>query len=221
MSDPAFFDLLEQSRAIHETKSHDYASAADPHSNFRYAETVMTPFPECYKPYAGLIGQKLARLAQLLSGKAPKHESIEDSFVDLMTYCGLMGARWKAEQHAEALRLAESRLDVDAASDAALWPDDAQWKTEEAAHVPPRSGNVFADLGLPNAEKLLVKAEAATRHGARHLQSTPTDEPGICVAKPCPHDRRWHVEGYGCTLCSGATAPKAEATTPPSPEQSC
>lgn len=125
MSDPFLISLLEKSRQIHETKSHDYATADDCHSNFKFQEFVMAPFSDVYKPYAGMVGQKLARLSQLLSGKEPKHESIEDSFVDLVTYCALMGARWRHEQANKAIQLAEAMPE---------WPDDG-WNAEHEQEI--------------------------------------------------------------------------------------
>lgn len=98
MPDPNYDALMREAMTLCDTKSHDYAQDGDTHSNFRYAAAVAAPFPDRYKPYAVLIGIKLARLAELLSGKSPKHESLWDSFKDLVNYGALMGARWREEK---------------------------------------------------------------------------------------------------------------------------
>lgn len=92
-----YLDLMQRAQQISEGKAHDYADDNDRHSNFKYAGSLAEAFPDWSKPYAVLVGVKMARLAQLLSGKEPKNESIEDSFIDLVNYCALWGARWKED----------------------------------------------------------------------------------------------------------------------------
>lgn len=88
-----FLDAMD----LLDSKAHDYASTLDLHSNFKYAAQVMEPFPEEYKPYASLIGTKLARLAELLSKGSPRNEPIEDTFKDLINYCALMAERYTVD----------------------------------------------------------------------------------------------------------------------------
>ena len=91
MSRPHLDALLGDCRALLQTKAHDYARPGQTHSNFLYSAALAQPFPDAYKPYAVLIGVKLARLAELLQpGKTPHHESIRDSLLDLVNYCALM-----------------------------------------------------------------------------------------------------------------------------------
>lgn len=88
-----FEELLEKSKAIHLKKREDYTSnpTANPHENFERANEIISWFPVEYKSYAGHIGTKLARLSSLLSSrKTPNNESLDDSFLDLVTYCALM-----------------------------------------------------------------------------------------------------------------------------------
>ena len=65
------------------------------HENFeRSAELVSWFKHDIDKPYAVLIGTKLARLATLLStDHAPNYEPIEDTFIDLTNYCALWAER--------------------------------------------------------------------------------------------------------------------------------
>jgi hypothetical protein len=92
MRNPHFGALLERMLETHEKKSHDYASDANVYSNFEYAERLSAPFTGVHKVFATMVGIKLARLGELLSGKTPKNESIFDSFLDLCTYACIWAA---------------------------------------------------------------------------------------------------------------------------------
>ena len=87
---PRFTDHLDRMRAIHDAKSHDYATVDDPFSNFKLAADVAGVSTDTV--FATLIGVKLARLRELLAGKEPKHESIDDSLLDLSVYAALWAA---------------------------------------------------------------------------------------------------------------------------------
>src|SRR5689334_12892679 len=87
MPSEKFHELVDIMKAIHDMKSHDYASLENPFSNFEEAaeliELFQKPIDQCF---AGIIGIKISRLGQLLNGKEPKNESIEDTFIDLANY---------------------------------------------------------------------------------------------------------------------------------------
>jgi len=74
--------------AIHDAKSHDYATDDNPYSNFDFAKIVLAGFKNPHdQPYVTMVSVKLARLSELLGrGKTPKHESVEDTFLDLANY---------------------------------------------------------------------------------------------------------------------------------------
>lgn len=117
MPSKEFLDLMQQSIAIHEKKSHDYASEQNPFQNFDYQVIIMGWFKEdADKVFAGIIAQKLARLAELSNGKTPKNEAIEDTELDLITYMGLWMAyrRRKKDDSSlkEALRQVDERHDI-------------------------------------------------------------------------------------------------------------
>ena len=89
-----FMKHLGMMHEIHSKKQQDYA-AEKWNDNFTRTAEILSWF---HNPndgvYAGLIGVKLARLANLLNkefdGKdGPVNESILDSFLDLTTYCNL------------------------------------------------------------------------------------------------------------------------------------
>jgi len=97
-------EILNRSRDIHLKKREDYATnpTADPFENFDRSAEIARWFPVTYSSFAVLIGTKLARLGSLLvTGKAPNNESIDDTFLDLVTYCALFYAYWKAKQTSE------------------------------------------------------------------------------------------------------------------------
>lgn len=92
---PEFMQLLERMKEIHERKSHDYAQNDNVFSNFERSAVIASWFnDETDKVFTSLIGVKLTRLAELLNGKEAKNESVEDSFLDLATYCAIWGSRY-------------------------------------------------------------------------------------------------------------------------------
>lgn len=87
-------DILEQCTKLLVSKRHDYTSSTERHENFMRCEDVAHWFvDETDKVYVTLITVKLARLSVLLTAKEPKHESINDSFIDLINYCLLWADR--------------------------------------------------------------------------------------------------------------------------------
>lgn len=90
MGSPHVKRILERIKEIHDRKNHDYAQEDNPFSNFERSGELISWFADpVHQSFAGLIGIKLARLAELLNGKEAKNESIDDSFLDLCTYCVL------------------------------------------------------------------------------------------------------------------------------------
>ena len=88
---PKFNSLLDEMRAIHERKNQDYASDQNPYSNFEFAGMIAAMFSDPVDiSFAGLIGVKVARLAELRGkGKQPQNESIDDTMLDLAVYAAL------------------------------------------------------------------------------------------------------------------------------------
>lgn len=93
MRNPAFDAHLEQMRSTHDSKNADYANDGDPLSNFTLAAAVAGCSRDTV--FRVLIGVKLARLDELLKGKTPKHESIDDSLLDLSVYAALWASSRK------------------------------------------------------------------------------------------------------------------------------
>ena len=90
---PEFIELLDASKAIHLKKNQDYANANNPFSNFERSAELISWFSDPVdKSFIALIGTKLARIAELSDGRTPNNESLDDSFLDLVTYCGLWAA---------------------------------------------------------------------------------------------------------------------------------
>jgi hypothetical protein len=99
----AFIKIIEQVRAIHDRKAHDY-SAHGPYENFTRSASISEWFNDpTDKVFITFISTKLTRLATLLNSQdSPNNESIEDSFIDLVTYCALWASyRNQDEIHPE------------------------------------------------------------------------------------------------------------------------
>lgn len=80
-------------KEIHDKKSHDYAKDNDALSNFKFSAEIVKQFSNPIdQVFAGIIGIKLARLSELLNGKTPQNESIDDTFVDASNYFALWGS---------------------------------------------------------------------------------------------------------------------------------
>lgn len=87
-SNPLVKELLEKIQKIHDSKNEDYTSLGYYENFTRSAEIASWFKNDEDKPFVILIATKLARLATLLSSeKKPNNESIDDSFLDLCTYC--------------------------------------------------------------------------------------------------------------------------------------
>jgi hypothetical protein len=80
---PAFNALIDEIRALHESKNHDYTPDSDPLANLRRARQFGID------PFLGVLvrlSDKWSRIEQLTSGKTPKHESLRDSLIDNAVY---------------------------------------------------------------------------------------------------------------------------------------
>lgn len=90
---PIYHEILSKMKTLHENKSHDYAQDSNVFSNFEIAGNLASHFKDPVdNSFVNLIGVKIARLSELLSGKTPKNESIEDTFIDLANYCAIWGS---------------------------------------------------------------------------------------------------------------------------------
>ena len=124
---PKFSAALRRMQETHDAKSHDYATTDNPYANFDFAQTVVARFAQPHdQVFATMVGIKLARLGELLGqGKTPKHESIDDSFLDLANYVVLW---WTSQQRvadrpARQQRVAPTRSDLERAAAQQPTPD--------------------------------------------------------------------------------------------------
>lgn len=89
--------VLQAAIDIHKKKRADYATDANsnPFENFDRQAVILSWFnKDVDRAFVGLIAVKLARLGALLSSdREPQNESIEDSFIDLITYCALWAGK--------------------------------------------------------------------------------------------------------------------------------
>lgn len=97
-TDP-FDTVLDEIRELNRRKRGDYASDADPWSNFREAgEHAGLP---AGKIVEALIGVKNARLRNLVdSERSPNNESVEDTLVDRAVYSIIAVAMYREGSYA-------------------------------------------------------------------------------------------------------------------------
>ena len=87
--------VLNEMERLVATKAHDYAKDENVFSNFEFAADVAGVSVE--QEFAVMIATKVARLRELLGGKVPNHESIDDTLLDLANYAALCLA-WRRQQ---------------------------------------------------------------------------------------------------------------------------
>lgn len=81
--DPRFLSVLEEMRTLHVSKGHDYAHKQDPFANVRASEDFGIP---------GWVGgmirlnDKVRRVQNFAKRGELKHESVEDSLLDIAVY---------------------------------------------------------------------------------------------------------------------------------------
>jgi len=80
-----FYELLEEIKALHDKKRHDYANDADPFANFRLCELGGI---DAWKGIAVRLGDKYSRLMSFIEkGDLKfKDESIKDTLMDNAVY---------------------------------------------------------------------------------------------------------------------------------------
>lgn len=98
---PEVMQILENIKIIHERKNADYSASNKAFENFQRSAILSSWFNDDRdKAFVVLIGTKLARLATLLNkaghGATPNNESIDDTFLDLATYCILWASHRKS-----------------------------------------------------------------------------------------------------------------------------
>lgn len=90
--------VLDLMRETVTSKANDYADDDDVYSNFGGAAYLAGVTVE--QAFMVLIGVKVERLRQLMSGKIANHESIDDTLLDLANYAALL-AGWRMAEETE------------------------------------------------------------------------------------------------------------------------
>ncbi len=79
-------------------KSNDYAEGGDAFLNFKTAAQIAGISPE--QTLLTLLGMKMSRLTQLISkGKKARHESVEDTMLDVINYVVLLRGMMKEQEN--------------------------------------------------------------------------------------------------------------------------
>ena len=94
--------VLADMAALVASKAHDYADNGNVYSNFEGSARSAGVSVDLV--FQVMIGIKVERLRQLMSGKIANHESIEDTIMDLANYAALwLGYRRQEEDHMSSL----------------------------------------------------------------------------------------------------------------------
>jgi hypothetical protein len=80
----AFFDLCDEMKATHKSKSHDYGSPDDPLANIRNGARFVGIEP--WRAAAVRLSDKVTRLESYCRTGSLTHESVEDTLIDLASY---------------------------------------------------------------------------------------------------------------------------------------
>ena len=89
---PHFDAYLEHMLEVHNTKNSDYSDDSNPYSNFEgTAELTGLTVEQVFHVQ---LGNKMERLRQLMFGKEPNHESLDDTILDIANYAALWGS-WR------------------------------------------------------------------------------------------------------------------------------
>ena len=95
----AFFDLLDQMKALHASKSRDYGSEHDPLANIRNGALFVGIEP--WKGAMVRLSDKVTRLATFNRTGSLHHEGVEDNLLDLASYA-LLALLLYREEHGGA-----------------------------------------------------------------------------------------------------------------------
>ena len=90
--------VLADMAALVASKAADYADNENVYSNFEGAARIAGVSVDVV--FNVMIGIKMERLRQLMSGKSPNHESLEDTLMDAANYLALwQGYRRQKQEH--------------------------------------------------------------------------------------------------------------------------
>jgi len=91
--------VLSDMAALVASKASDYADDENVYSNFEGAARIAGVSVDVV--FNVMIGIKMERLRQLMSGKSPNHESLEDTLMDAANYLAL----WQGYRRQQADKL--------------------------------------------------------------------------------------------------------------------
>ena len=103
-----FYKLLEEMKATHDAKRHDYASTEDVFANFRTCEMAGIP---AWKGCCVRIGDKFSRIMGFAKKEKlkVKDESIRDTLVDMANYALIALILYEEEKWEKEATLKENQ----------------------------------------------------------------------------------------------------------------
>lgn len=124
MRNPTFSAILDEMERTHDRKNEDYAEDGNPYSNFEGAAAIAGVDPNTV--FHALIGIKSERLRQLMTGKTPNNESLEDSILDLAVYATLWLA-WRRDLQAAPYESLQPYGDEESVELGPTWGELQEW----------------------------------------------------------------------------------------------
>ena len=157
-----FYELLNNMKAVHDAKRHDYANTDDVFANFRTCEQAGIP---AWKGCCVRIGDKFSRIMGFAKKEKlkVKDESIKDTLIDMANYALIALILYEEEQEygvdkerelSEKKPIEPQTFQVMAKDIPYMWPSVA------ANHLSTDSNyNISMKYNIPMAEKLANEEE--------------------------------------------------------------
>lgn len=98
--------VLADMAALVESKANDYADDENVYSNFEGSARLTNKTVD--EVFHVILGIKMERLRQLMSGKTPNHESLEDTLMDAANYFALWLGYRRQEEDRLYMRIAST-----------------------------------------------------------------------------------------------------------------
>ena len=111
MDNHPVLDVLRDMAETVESKAHDYADDENVYSNFEGAARLAGVSVDTV--FHVMIGIKMERLRQLMSGKEPNHESIDDTLIDAANYLALWEGYRRQDQDMPFIEPMQLTLQLD------------------------------------------------------------------------------------------------------------
>ena len=157
-----FYELLNNMKAVHDAKRHDYANTDDVFANFRTCEQAGIP---AWKGCCVRIGDKFSRIMGFAKKEKlkVKDESIKDTLIDMANYSRIALILYEEEQEygVDKERELSEKKPIEPQTYQVMAKDiPYMWPSVAANHLSTDSNyNISMKYNIPTAEKLANEEE--------------------------------------------------------------